>query len=79
MPAHVDVAGRPLRAALAYADREGFARIVIVGVEEAADETVRVRDMASGQERTLPLAEVAELARPVDDAMRRAGVPAHAG
>ena len=62
--AHVDVAARPLRASLAYADREGFTRTAIVGAKEETAETVRVRDMASREERTVPLAAVSELARP---------------
>jgi histidyl-tRNA synthetase len=50
-----------LRSALAYADREGFQQAALVGDYEAASETVRLRDMTSGQEETLPLASVAAL------------------
>ena len=56
VPAHVDVAARPLRAALAYADREGFAWAAIVGDEEARTRTVRLRDMRGGSEQVVPLA-----------------------
>jgi histidyl-tRNA synthetase len=63
VPTHVDVAPRPLRSALAYADREGFTHAVVVGAEEAVGEMVRVRDMTSGQEESVSLASVAEVAQ----------------
>jgi histidyl-tRNA synthetase len=56
--ADLDVTGRSLRTSLTYADRAGYAHVAVVGEDEARDETVRVRDMAGGQERTLGLAEL---------------------
>ena len=53
--ADLDVTGRSLRAALAYADREGYPAVAVVGAAEAAAGTVRLRDMAAGVERTAPL------------------------
>jgi histidyl-tRNA synthetase len=58
--ADLDVTGRPVRQALAYANREGYPRVAIVGHEDVQAQTVRLREMAGGQERTLALAELAE-------------------
>ncbi|HEX2184169.1 MAG TPA: ATP phosphoribosyltransferase regulatory subunit, partial [Chloroflexota bacterium] len=57
--AELDVAGRTLRATLAYADREGYPQVIVVGEAEQRDGTVRLRAMASGTERIIPLAELA--------------------
>ncbi|MBI3971627.1 MAG: histidine--tRNA ligase [Chloroflexi bacterium] len=54
--AHLEVGRRPLRASLAYAGREGFAQVVVVGETEEREGTIRVRDMATGEEHTVPLA-----------------------
>jgi histidyl-tRNA synthetase len=53
--ADLDVTGRSLRAALAYADREGYPAVAVVGAAEAEAGTVRLRDMAAGAERTAAL------------------------
>ena len=53
--ADLDVTGRSLRAALAYADREGYPAVAVVGAAEAEAGTVRLRDMVAGIERTAPL------------------------
>jgi histidyl-tRNA synthetase len=59
--AQLDVAGRPLRSALAFADREGFRQVVIVGEAEQRTGTLRIRDMAGGGERALNLADLDQL------------------
>ncbi|MDQ3700495.1 MAG: ATP phosphoribosyltransferase regulatory subunit [Chloroflexota bacterium] len=56
--ADLDVTGRPLRASLTYADREGYAQVAVIGAAEASDERVRLRDMADGRERSVPLGEL---------------------
>jgi histidyl-tRNA synthetase len=56
--ADLDVTGRPVRQALAYANREGYPQVAIVGEEDVRAQTVRLRDMAGGQERTVPLGEL---------------------
>ena len=62
--AQLEVAARPLRASLAFADKEGFTRVVLVGAAEQAAGTLRVKDMADGSERVVGLDE--------SDALRRA-------
>jgi histidyl-tRNA synthetase len=59
--ADLDVTGRPLRAALAFADREGYPEVAVVGAAEAEAGTVRLRDMAAGAERTAPLSATGDL------------------
>ncbi len=61
VPAYLEVSRRGLRASLAYADREGFARVAIVGEAEARAGTVRLHEMAGGEERLVPLSEAAAL------------------
>jgi histidyl-tRNA synthetase len=65
--ADLEVSRRPLRASLAYADKEGFPYVAIVGELEARDGTVRLREMAGGEERVLPLADAAAwlMAQPI--------------
>jgi histidyl-tRNA synthetase len=58
---HLEVTSRPLRAALTFAGKEGFARVAIVGEAEARAQTVRVRDMVGGEEHTLPLDAAGDL------------------
>ncbi|HEX2326863.1 MAG TPA: HisS family protein, partial [Chloroflexota bacterium] len=57
--ADLDVTGRPVRQALAYANREGYPKVAIVGHENVQAQTVRLREMTGGQERTMLLAELA--------------------
>ena len=65
-PAQLDVAGRPLHAALAFADREGFAAVAVVGADEARDRTFRLRDMATRSERAIALTPEGRLAESID-------------
>jgi histidyl-tRNA synthetase len=77
--ADLDVTGRPLRASLAYADREGYRRVAIVGETEAVQETVRLRDMVDGRERSVPLAELSGEWDPPPAVTRDAGRDPHPG
>ncbi len=70
---HLDVSARPLRAALTYAGREGFAVAAVVGAEVAATDSVRLRVMATGQDETVPLALAVER---IAEATVRSMVPA---
>lgn len=65
--ADLDVTGRPLRASLTYADREGYAQVAVIGAAEASDQRVRLRDMADGRERSVPLGELTRDAPAADD------------
>jgi histidyl-tRNA synthetase len=56
--ADLDVTGRPVRQALAYANREGYPQVAIVGEEDVQAQSVRWRDMAGGQEHTVPLSDI---------------------
>jgi histidyl-tRNA synthetase len=47
-----------LRASLAFADREGYRQVAIVGEPDVLHETVRLRDMVDGHERSVPLADL---------------------
>ena len=52
---------KKLRKALADADRSGARKVVIVAPEELAAGKVVVRDMRSGEERAIPIPELADL------------------
>jgi histidyl-tRNA synthetase len=56
----LEVAGRPLRACLQYADREGFAYVAVVG-DPATNGSVRLRDMKGGDERVLSVTDAARV------------------
>jgi histidyl-tRNA synthetase len=71
--ADLDVTGRPLRASLAYAGREGYRRVAIVGETDALHEAVRLRDMVDGHERSVPLADLSREWDPPLAATRDAG------
>ena len=88
LAAQLDVSGRAVRAALAYADREGIPAVAIVGDPDqsaAADVpgapvegTLRLRSMASGREEDLPLDDPVAVRRALDAAFvaRRDSTPA---
>jgi histidyl-tRNA synthetase len=62
----LDYGGRGLRAQFKQADRVGASYAVVLGEDELAQRVATVRDMASGEERTVPFAEGAkELLRAV--------------
>jgi histidyl-tRNA synthetase len=46
-----------------YADRKGIPRVVLAGPDEIAAGTVKVKDLASSEERTVPVAELARRLR----------------
>jgi histidyl-tRNA synthetase len=58
--ADLDYGGRGLRAQFKQADRVGAACAVILGEDELAQGVATVRDMASGEERTVPLGDGAK-------------------
>jgi histidyl-tRNA synthetase len=50
---------KKLGAQLKYADRRGFRLAVVVGADEWSAGTCQIKDLASGQSTTVPLAEAA--------------------
>ncbi|MDR0898672.1 MAG: histidine--tRNA ligase [Oscillospiraceae bacterium] len=56
----MDHAGRSLKAQFKSADKLGAARVVIVGGDELARGTVRVRDMGTKEETEVPVEEVGD-------------------
>lgn len=57
----LDYMDRSLRAQLRQANRLGARVAVIIGEEEVTADTVRIRDMDSGEERTIAAADVVQL------------------
>ncbi len=57
--ADIDLMGRKMGKALAYADSLNFRTAIIVGENELEDEKATVRDMASGEQESVPFAELA--------------------
>jgi histidyl-tRNA synthetase len=55
--ADLDYGGRGLRAQFKQADRVGASYAVILGEDELAQGTATVRDMASGEEQKVPVAD----------------------
>ncbi|HET7770158.1 MAG TPA: histidine--tRNA ligase [Chloroflexota bacterium] len=55
----LEVAGRPVRSCLQYADREGFAYVAVVG-DGVTNGSLRLREMKGGEERVLSVAEAAQ-------------------
>jgi histidyl-tRNA synthetase len=51
---HLDVAQRPVRSSLQFADKEGFGHVAIV----TSDDSVRLRDMRTGDERDVAPTEI---------------------
>ncbi|MGI8423662.1 MAG: histidine--tRNA ligase [Chloroflexota bacterium] len=60
--AQLEVAGRSVRSCLQFADREGFTHVALLG-EEASDGSLRLREMANGEERVLAVSDAAALLR----------------
>lgn len=56
---------KELRAQLTFANRKGIPLVVILGPDEAARGEVVLRDLSSGQQRSVPAAEVAAQARAI--------------
>ena len=52
-----DIAGRSFGAQLDYADSVGAETVVIVGEQDLAEDAVTIKDMASGEQTQVPLAE----------------------
>ena len=60
--AQLEVAGRAVRACLQFADREGFAYVAVVG-DPATNGSIRLREMAGGEERVITVEEAARAIR----------------
>jgi histidyl-tRNA synthetase len=58
--ADLDYGGRGMRAQFKQADRAGASYAVILGEDELARGVATVRDMASGEERAVPVADAAK-------------------
>ncbi len=52
------VGGRSLKAQMRHADALGIRRVLILGDEELASDTVVLRDMTTGEQETIPRSEV---------------------
>ena len=59
IPTVVEVMGRKLRKALESANKAGYSYTVIVGSRDISKGMVTVRNMKSGEEKTVPIEEVA--------------------
>lgn len=55
----MDYTGRSLKAQMKMADKLGAKQVVIIGEDEIANGIATIRDMASSEQRTVPLAELA--------------------
>ncbi|MBI4034286.1 histidine--tRNA ligase [Candidatus Saccharibacteria bacterium] len=53
----VDMTGRKLDKKIQSADKAGVANVIFVGEEEIKSQSVRVKNLASGEEKTVPLSE----------------------
>jgi len=60
LPAEVEVEGRGVSKALAYANSKGFPYVIILGAEEIREGKVILRDMRVKSQRTLRVEELAE-------------------
>jgi len=56
----MDYTGRSLKAQMKMADKLGARSVVILGDDEIVKGTATIRDMASSEQRTVPLAELGE-------------------
>ncbi|MPN31409.1 Histidine--tRNA ligase [bioreactor metagenome] len=57
--AEFDHVGRSFKAQFKYADKLGARKVAILGDDELSKGCVKLKDMASGEERLLPLEELA--------------------
>ena len=65
---------KKFKARMSYADKLGVPFVVFLGEDEAAQNAVKVKDMASGQQQTLPAADAAaQIAAALEE--KRAGRP----
>ncbi len=61
IPSETDVMGRKLKKQLEYADSLGIPYVAIVGPEEEKRKTVKLKDMATGEEKEVPLEDLPSL------------------
>lgn len=65
-----------IRAQLKHADKLGAAMALIIGQKEAMDQSIILRDMASGMQETVPLADaVKEIKRRIPSAVKSSQTP----
>ncbi len=60
LDAECDLAGRGAKGQLRQASRSGADVAVLVGLDDVADDAVRLRDLGNGEEEDVPVAEVGE-------------------
>jgi histidyl-tRNA synthetase len=58
--ADLDHCGRSLKAQFKYANKTGAPITAVIGDEEAANGTVKLKRMADGEEKTVAVADVCE-------------------
>jgi histidyl-tRNA synthetase len=58
VPVELEVSGRSLKAALRRADKDGLPVVAILGDDELQADAVALRDLARGEQRQIPCAEV---------------------
>ncbi|WP_306302852.1 histidine--tRNA ligase [Alicyclobacillus shizuokensis] len=63
-----DYQGRSVKAQFKAADREGARLAVVVGSSEQAEQQVTVKDLASGEQSTIPLSELVAAVQKVEEA-----------
>jgi histidyl-tRNA synthetase len=56
--ADMDHVGRSIKAQFKYADKLKVPRVCVIGEDELRQGCVKIRDMASGQEETVPVNEI---------------------
>lgn len=56
----IDYMGRSLRSQMKFADKIGAVSVVVLGPDELAGGEVKVRDLASGEERVVPINKLVE-------------------
>lgn len=56
----IEMTGRKLKKSLDYANKERIPYVIILGEEELKAQTVKLKDMQSGEEETIPMGELLE-------------------
>ncbi|HIP89204.1 MAG TPA: histidine--tRNA ligase, partial [Thermococcus paralvinellae] len=58
--AEYDLQGRKLRKALEYADKLEIPLVIIIGKRDLAEGKVTIRDMATGEQKSVPIERIVE-------------------